>query len=309
MDSTRKNRFGFTLIEMLVVVFIIATLIGLLLPAVNAARESARATQCINNQQELGKALIQYDLAKGRLPGVLSFVNPAETDPTKLASINWVMTIFAELGRMDLWQQCQTDALSLPAPVNNYISYTSVKVTQLICPSNSLVDPVGGLSYVVNLGVYNTVDPTDYSRRLFRNLAIWGSSSTPPKANPEPNQTLTSVKSLTRTVMLSEKLTEKLPIRGWNIVPDPASAFTPNLYPDTSLLIPRYIDYLVFDWPYIASTTPPQPSTEKIKDLPPGLGSLHRGNIIVTFCDGHSEKIPDTTSCLNDPDNSLFGTP
>jgi prepilin-type N-terminal cleavage/methylation domain-containing protein/prepilin-type processing-associated H-X9-DG protein len=295
MDSTRKNRFGFTLIEMLIVIFIIGILMALLLPAVNAARESARATQCINNQQELGKALIQYDLDKKHLPGVLSFINPNVTASTDLASVNWVMTIFAELGRMDLWQQCQTDAI-------NHVTTTPVKVSQLICPSNSLVEPAGGLSYVVNLGVYNSADTTDYSGRLFRNLAIWDSTNN--KTNAEPNQTLTSVKSLTRTVMLSEKFQAG----PWNKVLAPASAIVPGSYPDATLK--GYMDYLAFQWPNNDPTiTAPKIITLLAPPPPPPQFGPHRGTFIITFCDGHSEKLPDTTYTWGDQENPIIGTP
>jgi len=59
---------GFSLIELLTVVAILATLVGLLLPAVQAARESARRSSCSNNLRQIGLAAANHESARGRFP-------------------------------------------------------------------------------------------------------------------------------------------------------------------------------------------------------------------------------------------------
>src|SRR4030088_874303 len=74
------RRAGFTLVELLVVIAIIGILVALLLPAVQAARASARRVKCLNNLRQLGVGLLNYEQNKKKFPAGL------EIDKSRLPS-------------------------------------------------------------------------------------------------------------------------------------------------------------------------------------------------------------------------------
>jgi len=137
--STYRRPAGFTLIELLVAITVISVLIGLLLPAVQAAREAARRAQCGNNLRQIGLALHNYEGVHGCLPpGRMLTYDPRFAGPNPPCTSPAVDKGFLAMLLPALEQRALYDAinqqLSIFGPENT--SAHSVAVNVFACPSD-----------------------------------------------------------------------------------------------------------------------------------------------------------------------------
>jgi prepilin-type N-terminal cleavage/methylation domain-containing protein len=163
MVDRNVQRLGFTLVELLVVIAIIGILVALLLPAIQAAREAARRSQCKNNLRQLGLAVLNYESSRKRLPPSVE-IN-AKTNTTA-ANGAWGVHghILDYLEEQNLRGVVNINvAWDLQVPINN------LRIPVLSCPSDAQAaevrDPGGGkvllysTTYGFNMGTWFVYDP------------------------------------------------------------------------------------------------------------------------------------------------------
>jgi prepilin-type N-terminal cleavage/methylation domain-containing protein/prepilin-type processing-associated H-X9-DG protein len=271
---------GFTLIELLVVIAIIAVLIGLLLPAVQAAREAARRMQCTNNLKQLGLGMQNYESSIGVLPPqmVLTFTNAGAVAWKSSWGASSRITPYLELGNL-------YNAINYTNKTSDPSNVTAV-ATQLkvfICPSEINPQPFAstnsaGVTSTYGLSNYGWCEGTWYTFGGFG-----GGGPTPDAIGSNLSRTFASfTDGLSNTLLGAEVKTYTSSYHDCGAVPPPGPT-GPSAYPDVATVL--------------ASVAAAPTSGCKVATAPSGMaggGHTHwcNGN---SFYDGFTTALPPNT--------------
>ena len=144
--GSREAR-GFTLVELLVVIAIIGTLVGLLLPAVQVAREAARQSLCQNNLKQIGVALHNYHDAKKAFPKGVTGSDITVTSPR--IRLPWTFQILPFLEENAVYLSKNAGALICYSPnagAGNWTSAGARPINGYQCPSDPTPPTTPGLN-------------------------------------------------------------------------------------------------------------------------------------------------------------------
>jgi prepilin-type N-terminal cleavage/methylation domain-containing protein/prepilin-type processing-associated H-X9-DG protein len=129
-SAIRSSSEGFTLVELLVVIAIIGVLVAMLLPAVQAAREAARRSQCSNNLKQMGLAILNYTAAMRVLPPGAIIEGPCCDTP---ARVSWPISILPYMEEQALFEQYHMEVAN-EAPINQ--PFREANIAAYGCPSD-----------------------------------------------------------------------------------------------------------------------------------------------------------------------------
>ena len=175
-SSKRVRRAtGFTLVELLVVIAIIGALMALLFPAIQGPVSQSRIMVCQNNMQNLAKAMLDIESAKGRFPGYSQLVKRSTTqavgvrhstdsdywtvisvDFQRAVPVSWAAMLLPKIDRQDVWDVLLNPKADADLPPAEQEGVLLVRLIDLfVCPSDGEARAVSGtpaLSYSVNAG-------------------------------------------------------------------------------------------------------------------------------------------------------------
>ncbi len=157
----RKRRpGGFTLIEILVVIAVIAILVGLLLPAVQQARDAARRAQCVNHLKQIGLAMHAYQARQGVFPPIDPVSNPKAPPIEQYANHGYspLARMLGELEQPALYAGINFDfEPTLPDALSVNLTVMKTGISNFLCPSDGPppVEGYGRVNYRFSVGPTN----------------------------------------------------------------------------------------------------------------------------------------------------------
>jgi prepilin-type N-terminal cleavage/methylation domain-containing protein len=273
---------AFTLVELLVVIAIIGVLMGLLLPAVQAARESGRRSTCTNNLKQLANAAFQFDSQRQSLPGWRNAIAQSGTT----VDAPWPIMLMPNLERGDvyqLWEQSSGRPSGSP--------YLAI----LMCPSSpSSSEKSPSINYGGNVGSTRLTKETGGRQYLADGVLMdaVGGGVRKYSAARVSIEFVTNGDGAANTLLFTDKngkLVQETPLY---------DALPPAIEDAQNGLSGVVVSSTVAGFGIFSTATS---ETKSVNSSDPirirgGPSSYHPGVVVASFCDGHTRFISDSVS-------------